>query len=188
MVDPSHEDELSATKWAQAAPSLHPELRWYRLARYWARRFFPLLGLKRLLLLYQGEKGLPPGFRSLPLSVQRRVLIASSSTQLEAEREEYTSLPESEAVARATQFPRDLRLTVITAGYWLSPTNPPWPMLTWHAAHRELQSKLAQSSSFGKQIIAESSGHSVQLDQPELIIHAVRDMVEVSRGHETIPH
>jgi pimeloyl-ACP methyl ester carboxylesterase len=56
------------------------------------------------------------------------------------------------------------------------------------ATHRELQSKLAQSSSFGKQIVAENSGHSVQLDQPELIIDAVRDMVEESRGHETIPH
>jgi len=188
MVDPSHEDEVSATNWAQAAPSLRPESRWYRLALYWARRFFPLLGLRRLLLLYQGEKGLPPSFRSLPLSVQRRVLIASSSTQLEAEREEYTSRPESEAEARAAQFPRDLRLTVITARYGISPSDPRWPVRAFPATHRELQSKLAQSSSFGKQIVAENSGHSVQLDQPELIIDAVRDMVEESRRHETIPH
>jgi pimeloyl-ACP methyl ester carboxylesterase len=188
MVDPSHEDEDSATPWAQAAPSLRPESRGYRLARYWARRFFPLLGLRRLLLLYQGEKGLRPGLRSLPLSVQRRVLIASSSTQLEAEREEYASRPESEAEARAAQFPRDLRLTVITAHYRTSPSDPRSPLREFPATHRELQSKLAQLSSFGKQIVAENSGHFVQLDQPELIIDAVRDMVEESRRHETIPH
>jgi pimeloyl-ACP methyl ester carboxylesterase len=182
MVDPSHEDELSATSRVQGTMSLRPESRLRRLAYYWARRFFPFLGLTRLLLLYQGEKGLPPEFRRLPLSVQRRLLIASSSTQLEAEREEYTSLPESEAEARVAKFPRDLPLTVITARYRTSPSDPRWPTRPWPAAHRELQGKLAQSSSFGKQIIAENSGHVVQLDQPALIISAVRDMVIESRG------
>jgi len=188
LVDPSQEDELRLTNWAQAAPSLRPESRWRRLALYRVHWFFPLSGLRRLLLLYQGEKGLAPGLRRLPLGVQRRVLIGSSSTQLETERDEYASLPESEAEARAAAFPRDLRLTVITARYRASPSDPRWPVRAWPATHRELQSKLAQSSAFGKQIFAENSGHSVQLDQPELIIDAVRDMVEESRRHETIPH
>jgi hypothetical protein len=56
------------------------------------------------------------------------------------------------------------------------------------ATHSELQSKLAQSSSFGKQIGAENKGHSVQRVHPELTIDAVRHMVKESRGHETIPH
>jgi pimeloyl-ACP methyl ester carboxylesterase len=187
LVDPSHEDEIRATNWAQAAPSLRPESRWHRLALNRAHWFFPLSGLRRLRLLYQGEKGLPPGLRSLPLTVQRRILIASSLTQLETERDEYASLPESEAEARAAEFPRDLRLTVITARYRASPSDPRWPVRAWPATHCELQSKLAQSSSFGKQIVAERSGHSVQLDQPELIVDAVRDMVEEFRGRETIP-
>ncbi|HMD97607.1 MAG TPA: alpha/beta hydrolase [Terriglobia bacterium] len=188
MVDPSHEDELRATNWAQADPSLRLEPRWYRLALYQAHRLFPLSGLRRLLHLYQGEKGLPSELRSLPLSVQRRILIASSLTQLETEREEYTSLPESEAEAHTAPFPRDLRLTVITARYRPSPSDLRWPLVALPATHRELQSKLAQQSSLGKQIFADNSGHSVQLDQPELIIDAVRDMVEESRGHEAIPH
>jgi pimeloyl-ACP methyl ester carboxylesterase len=141
-----------------------------------------------LLSLYQGEKGLPPSFRTLPLSVQRRALIASSSAQLEAEREEYTSLPESEAEARAAQFPPDLPLIVITARYLASPSDPRWPKRGLPATHRELQSKLAQLSAFGKQILAENSGHSVQADQPELIVGAVREMVEESRRHEMNPH
>ena len=188
MVDPSQEDEVNATDWSQVPPGLRPKPRWYRLLLYTARRFFPLSGLTRLRRLYQGEKGLPPGLRSLPLSVQRRVLIASSLAQLEAEREEYTSLPESEAEARASQFPRDLRLTVITACYIPSPSDPRWPARPLPATHRELQSKLAQASTLGKQILADRSGHLVQLDQPELIIGAVRDMVEEPPRHETNPH
>jgi pimeloyl-ACP methyl ester carboxylesterase len=42
----------------------------------------------------------------------------------------------------------------------------------------ELQVELAALSSNGKQVIAEESGHYIQLDQPELVIDAIRDVVE----------
>ena len=41
-----------------------------------------------------------------------------------------------------------------------------------------IQSELAALSSEGKQIIAEQSGHNIQNDQPDLVIDAVREIVD----------
>ncbi len=45
---------------------------------------------------------------------------------------------------------------------------------TWH----QLQMELVGLSSNGKQIIAEQSGHYIQLDRPNLVVAAVRELVE----------
>jgi pimeloyl-ACP methyl ester carboxylesterase len=47
------------------------------------------------------------------------------------------------------------------------------------AAHREQHEKLARLSTLGKQVFAENSGHSIQLDQPELILDVVRELIEL---------
>ena len=44
-----------------------------------------------------------------------------------------------------------------------------------------MQSELAGLSSDAKQIIAEQSGHHIQLDQPDLVIDAIREIVEAIR-------
>jgi len=43
---------------------------------------------------------------------------------------------------------------------------------------QELQSELVALSSDSMQIIAEQSGHMIQLDQPDLVIEAVREIVD----------
>src|SRR5262249_25055435 len=78
------------------------------------------------------------------------------------------------AQVRETVFPRDLALTVITALYSGPPDRNPVEL---PAAHRELQSKLAQSSQLGRQIFARRSGHMVPLDEPELIVSSVQEMI-----------
>lgn len=45
----------------------------------------------------------------------------------------------------------------------------------------ELQADLVTKSSRGKQIIAEKSGHMINKDQPEIIVEAVREIVEELR-------
>ena len=40
------------------------------------------------------------------------------------------------------------------------------------------QTELVALSSQGKQIIAEKSGHHVQIDQPALMIDAIRQVIE----------
>jgi len=45
-----------------------------------------------------------------------------------------------------------------------------------------LKSLLLKGISFGKQIIAEKSGHEIHWDQPELVIDAIRTIVEQVRS------
>jgi pimeloyl-ACP methyl ester carboxylesterase len=49
------------------------------------------------------------------------------------------------------------------------------------AVWAELQAELVALSSNGKQVIAEGAGHHVHLDQPELVIDAIREAVEAAR-------
>ena len=44
-----------------------------------------------------------------------------------------------------------------------------------------LQADLVQLSTNGTQIIAEQSGHYVQNDQPDLVVQAIRQVVEAAR-------
>ena len=44
-----------------------------------------------------------------------------------------------------------------------------------------LQSELVALSSDSKQVIAKQSGHNIQLDQPDLVIDAIREMVDTIR-------
>src|SRR5215470_2629213 len=53
--------------------------------------------------------------------------------------------------------------------------------------HKRLQADLLTLSSNSKQIFAEKSGHHIQLDEPSLVVDAIRQVVEASRtGHKLI--
>ena len=49
------------------------------------------------------------------------------------------------------------------------------------AEHARDQATLVGLSSAGKQIIATKSGHHVPLDEPELVVAAIRDLVAAAR-------
>jgi len=93
---------------------------------------------------------------------------------------------ESESVAEAhvmqmTSF-GDMPLIVVSRGRWdpfsfFSDTENQQYWEGWQAT----QSELAQLSSEGKQIIAEQSGHFIQLEQPDLVIDAIQEVVEATR-------
>jgi hypothetical protein len=44
-----------------------------------------------------------------------------------------------------------------------------------------LQEELAGLSTRGERRVAEQSGHLIQIEQPEIVIEAIRDMVEAQR-------
>jgi pimeloyl-ACP methyl ester carboxylesterase len=72
-----------------------------------------------------------------------------------------SGLPRSAAeIARCTTSP-DIPVVVITAA-----SQPP--------ANREAHARIAASSRQGRQIFASASGHWVHLDQPELVVEAIR--------------
>jgi pimeloyl-ACP methyl ester carboxylesterase len=166
LAEPSHEDEPPLT-------GLDRQI----------RALLPPMGFERLVRLYRGVAALPPELQSAPASFQYRYMNAPSVNQIEAARQENAALPQTQAEARAASFPRNLPLTVITALHIISPrVYYPSPVPEPPANHRELQSRLAHLSLHGQQIIAADSGHSVQLDQPELIVEAVRNMIDARRG------
>ena len=70
---------------------------------------------------------------------------------------------------KAGPFP-DIPVIVISAGKEPS---------SWH---RDNQRDLAGLSPQSRQVIATRSGHIVQDDEPELVIAAIRELVEKSRG------
>jgi pimeloyl-ACP methyl ester carboxylesterase len=49
---------------------------------------------------------------------------------------------------------------------------------TW----QQMQNELAQLSTAGTHVIAKNSGHYIQLDRPELVVEAVRQVVD--RAHQ----
>jgi len=56
--------------------------------------------------------------------------------------------------------------------------------LTLDQAWQEMQRELVALSSNGKQIIAEQSGHCIHCSQPRLVIDAIREVVEETRGRQ----
>ena len=49
---------------------------------------------------------------------------------------------------------------------------------------QQMHVELTAQSSNGKRIVAEKSGHYIQLDQPELVIDVIREVVEAARTGE----
>lgn len=105
------------------------------------------------------------------LPAELQPIVKSFWTQpkfFEAVASQIESLPESATQVAATGSYDDLPLVVLSA------SNP--------SSTRELEQKaMARLSSDGKYIVAERSGHWIQLDQPELVIEAIREVVEAAR-------
>ena len=154
LVDPSLEDE-------PAAPP--PPVRTRDLFGWILPR-----GVGRIRRLYQGEQAVPADVRALPKAFRDRFLVASSSRQVIAERNEFDSLALTNPQVRAASFPRDVPLTVISTA-----PGAPGPR---HA----MQAKLAALSLSGRQIFASTSRHSIHLVEPAIVGDAIGELV--SRG------
>lgn len=89
------------------------------------------------------------------------------------------------AQVRAANWHRDIPLVVLTRGSsTFNPNDYAVPSLApkFEQIRLELQQELVSRSSKGRQIIAEKSGHFIQRDQPELVIDAIRRVVEAAMG------
>ena len=87
----------------------------------------------------------------------------------------------SAAQVRAANWHSDIPLVVLTRGSAsFNPNDYDVPSVApkFEQIRLELQKELVGRSSRGKQIIAEKSGHYIQHDQPELVIDAIRRVME----------
>jgi pimeloyl-ACP methyl ester carboxylesterase len=88
--------------------------------------------------------------------------------------------------ARAEAPLRDMPLVVLSAGQANPATFPAgWPMEEEARLHHELQQDLAGLVPGGRLVVAEMSGHYVQQSQPDLVVAAIRAVVDAVREPST---
>jgi len=103
--------------------------------------------------------------------------------------EEMKAFPQSAAETAAAGLPGDLPLAVLShdpdkpsadlPADLAQPTNQAW---------EKMQEELAHLSTRGTQTIAKNSGHYIQMDRPDLVVEAVRTVLEQARAApSTVP-
>ena len=168
LVDSALEDEeqLNVTKALQPSPLL--------------LKVYATIGLTRLPYTLGGAT---PGIRSPELE-DEQAAISSHRKHIFAVADETSSLGASFDENRADPMSLgDKPLMVLTAGS----VQTEGTGLSQEQAdqldelHNESQAALARRSENAKQIIAEDSGHYIQVERPDLVIDAIRQVVEAAR-------
>lgn len=74
----------------------------------------------------------------------------------------------------------DIPLVVLTQGLPYRPEDYSNPSLApkYYQLHLEMQRDLVSRSPRGRQVVAEKSGHFIHQDQPELVVNAIRQVLE----------
>ncbi len=90
---------------------------------------------------------------------------------------------DTERRARMSKWRADIPLIVLTAAN--ARPNPQGPLAflapKWEQIRQELQQDLVQRSAKGKQIIATKSDHFIHHDEPELVVNAIREVIDATR-------
>ena len=135
--------------------------------------FVPVLSSLGVLRLLGVSFGLNPA--SLPPSVRGFARATSfRAAGYQAAANEMIHLPESHAEVRATRRKLTIPVVVVTAGRGAD--DPGWS---------DMQRDQVGLSHRGCQVIAEQSGHVVPLDEPRIIVDAIRSIVDAPRLRST---
>ncbi len=145
------------------------------------------LGLLALLKLifptkFPGDPNLPPSMHETHMA-----LVLSDNRNLETGLEEVPSIDASLAQVCAAKISSygDIPLIVLSAG--ARPDHDPASgisaeeMQQTYSAVEQMQVELTARSSRGKQIVAPESGHYIHVEQPELVVEAIREVVDMIR-------
>jgi pimeloyl-ACP methyl ester carboxylesterase len=133
--------------------------------------FVPFLSSVGAFRLVGMSFGLPPA--SLAASVREFARATNfRAAGYQAAADEIVHVRESAAEVRATRRKLTIPVIVVTAGRG---TDAVW---------LDLQRDQVALSRQGCQIIAEESGHVVPIDQPQVVVHAIRAVVDGARGQD----
>ena len=92
----------------------------------------------------------------------------------------------SERRARLAKWHADIPLIVLTAAN--AKPDPPGPLAylapKFEQIRQELQQDLVHRSARGKQLIATKSGHYIQRDEPDLVVTAIREVINETRNEK----
>jgi pimeloyl-ACP methyl ester carboxylesterase len=134
-------------------------------------RFVPLLstiGVFRLLGVSFG----PPTEMLAPSVQQLARATRFRASGYQAAADEIMHIRESASEVRTSRRRLTIPVVVVTGGRG---TDANW---------RQLQRDQATLSAHGCLIVAHNSGHVVSIDQPKVVVDAIRVVVETARGHE----
>jgi pimeloyl-ACP methyl ester carboxylesterase len=98
----------------------------------------------------------------------------------------WTSERQTRAALRRSPL-RPMPLVVLTHGR-VDPSPPGWPGEEVERLWQQLQRELAHLVPGGRLVIATQSGHDIQEEQPELVLDAIRDVVQAVRADDLVPH
>ena len=102
-------------------------------------------------------------------------------------REEYSTYEDHFAAVRAAHITSlgDIPLIVLSQGKTQQiPGLSAEVSREFEQIGQQMHVELAAQSSRGKRIVAEQSGHYIHIDQPELVIEAIREVVEAARREQ----
>jgi len=137
-------------------------------------RFVPLLSSVGALRLLGVSFGLSP--ESLAPSAQRFARATSfRAAGYQAAADEIIHIRESASEVRTSRRKLTMPVVVVTGARGAD--------ATW----RDLQRDQVTLSERGCQIIAEQSGHVVPIDQPQVVVDAIRMIVDAARGRNDVP-
>jgi pimeloyl-ACP methyl ester carboxylesterase len=183
LVDAAHEDQME--RFPQEVVEAVDMRKMARMMGVMARVFatgVPALLYRRIPLQAEVPE---------PAAGMARALMASR-TGVAALVAEQRVLEESQAQVRAAvRDLGDMPLVVLTHGR--PAPLPRHAAITpevkrrYEEAWKELQEELARTSRRGEFIVAEESGHAIQLDQPELVVDAIRRVVDATKASPAGP-
>jgi pimeloyl-ACP methyl ester carboxylesterase len=175
FVDSSHEDQVQ-----YMPPSMKKLMEDQTKSFGWERRLAPLAlhtGVMRLMLRSQSRQSTwPPDF------LEEMVYLQCRDVFLETSFAELNSFGESADQTRNSGNFGDKPLIVLTAGKAIdSPLMPKKEMQEFQQIWiHTLQPQLARLSTRGKQVIVSDSDHMIPMEQPQAIIDAIREVVQLA--------
>jgi pimeloyl-ACP methyl ester carboxylesterase len=167
LVDSLHED----------LPVRFPE--YARLLAEQVGQFGPLAWLRAAGIVALAPANIPTTGLPDEAAAQYRAVIATG-TVFETIAAEMSAAVENCAAVRAAGITSlgDIPLVVLTAGLAEAlPGVSAEQNQQWRATWLELQSELLALSPRSRQVMAEQSGHVIQLQQPDLVVDAVRQVI-----------
>jgi pimeloyl-ACP methyl ester carboxylesterase len=193
LVDSSHPDQhepASMKGWFNLMSSFQRQVHCTALpamSRFGILRLMqrPSPGFVQPSLAPEHAAGVSRAFRNRPVTVAMALEQTCAATNNgKFVPEGGTGNPELENATRAAGGLGNRPLIVLTAG-----VVPPDPVeAEFHKVWvHQLQAQLASLSTRGRQIVIANSGHGINLEAPDEVVKAVRDVVEQTRGLSTTP-
>jgi pimeloyl-ACP methyl ester carboxylesterase len=140
-------------------------------------------GALNLLGRMMGEKAAPPTVSRMPAELRTMYLsVGYQPKYFQSNLDELAAIAESDRQVSASGNFGSLPLIVVRHGIPdLFARMPADQAVKAEQVWQELQEELVRLSSNSRLLVAEKSGHAIQVDQPELVIAAVRQIAETVR-------